>query len=147
MKENYQEKNKYKIAGGRKMFLNRRGITIVTIIIWVVIIGAIIIFAPKLYNYYTENNTERIIKSNIESVEDEIRSQLIDKHPVLIWNDMDNLIKSLSFQNPITKKTQTKNALKIPGAVSVTFDGVNTFTIDGVGPDGEYLNIDITITR
>ena len=129
------------------MFLNKKGITIVTIIIWVVIIGAIIIFAPKLYNYYTENNTERIIKSNIESVEDEIRSQLIDKHPVLIWNDMDNLIKSLSFQNPITKKTQTKNALKIPGAVSVTFNGVNTFTIDGVGTDGRYLNKNITITK
>ena len=129
------------------MFLNKRGITIITIIIWVVIIGAIIIFAPKIYNYYTEKNTEGIIKSNIESVKDEIRSQLIDKHPVLIWNDMDNLIKYLSFQNPITKKTQTKNEFKVPGAVSVYFDGVNTFTIDGVGPNGEYLNVNIAITK
>ena len=63
------------------MILNRRGITIVTVIIWVVIIGAIVIFAPKIYNYYIENNTEGIIKSNMESVEDEIKSQLIDKHP------------------------------------------------------------------
>jgi len=129
------------------MFLNRRGITIVTIIIWVVIIGAIIIFAPKIYNYYTEKNTEGIIKSNIESVEDEIKSQLIDTHPVLIWGNMDKLIKSLSFQNPITKKTQIKNEYKVPGAVSVYFDGVNTFTIDGVGPNGEYLNENITIAR
>ena len=129
------------------MFLNRRGITISTIIIWVVIIGAIIIFAPKLYNYYTEKNTEGIIKSNIESVEDEIKSQLIDTHPVLIWGNMDKLIKSLSFQNPITKKTQIKNEYKVPGAVSVYFDGVNTFTIDGVGPNGEYLNENITIAR
>ena len=129
------------------MFLNRRGITIVTVIIWVVIIGAIVIFAPKIYNYYTEKNTEGIIKSNMESVEDEIKSQLIDKHPVLIWNDMDNLIKSLSFQNPITKKAQTKNEFKVPGAVSVYFNGVNTFTIDGVGPNGEYLNVNIAITK
>jgi hypothetical protein len=129
------------------MFLNRRGITIVTIIIWVVIIGAIIIFAPKIYNYYTEKNTEGIIKSNIESVEDEIKSQLIDTHPVLIWGNMDKLIKSLSFQNPITKKTQIKNEYKVPGAVSVYFDGVNTFTIDGVGPNGRYLNENITIAR
>ena len=129
------------------MILNKRGIIISTIIIWVVIIGAIIIFAPKIYNYYIENNTERIIKSNIESVEDEIRSQLIEKHPVLIWNDMDNLIKSLSFQNPITKQTQIKNEYKVPGAVSVYFDGVNTFTIDGVGPNGEYLNVSITVKK
>jgi len=129
------------------MILNRRGITIVTIIIWVVIIGAIVIFAPKIYNYYTEKNTEGIIKSNIESVENEIKSELIDKHPVLIWDDMDNLIKSLRFQNPITKQTQIKNEYKVPGAVSVYFNGVNTFTIDGVGPDGKYLNENITITR
>jgi Tfp pilus assembly major pilin PilA len=129
------------------MFLNKKGITIIKIIIWVVIIGSIIIYAPKIYNYYVEKNTERMIKSNMASVEDEIKSQLIDKHPVLIWNDMDNLIKSLSFQNPITKKAQIKNEYKFPGAVSVIFDGVNTFTIDGVGLNGEYLNINIAITR
>ena len=129
------------------MILNKRGITIITIIIWIAIIGAIIIFAPKIYNYYTEKNTEGIIKSNMESVEDEIKSQLIDTHPVLIWGNMDKLIKSLSFQNPITKKTQIKNEYKVPGAVSVYFDGVNTFTIDGVGPNGEYLNENITIAR
>jgi hypothetical protein len=60
---------------------------------------------------------------------------------------MDNLIKSLSFQNPITKQTQIKNEYKVPGAVSVYFDGVNTFTIDGVGPNGRYLNVNIAITR
>ena len=129
------------------MILNKRGITIITIIIWIAIIGAIIIFAPKIYNYYTEKNTEGIIKSNMESVEDEIKSHLIDKHPVLIWNDMDNLIKSLSFQNPITKKTQTKNEFKVPGAVSVYFNGVNTFTIDGVAPDGKDLNVNITVKK
>ena len=129
------------------MFLNKRGVTIIAIIIWVVIIGAIVIYAPRLYSWYIEQNTIKIIKSNIESVEDEIKSQLIDKHPILIWNDMDKLIKSLSFQNPITKKTQTKNAFKVPGAVVVFFDGVNTFTIDGVGPDGEYLNINIKIIK
>ena len=129
------------------MFSNKRGITIITIIIWVLIIGVIVIFAPKVYNYYIEKNTEGIIKSNMASVEDEIKSELIGKHPVLIWNDMDNLIKSLYFQNPITKETQTKNGFKVPGAVVVFFDGVNTFTIDGVGPTGEYLNINISITK
>ena len=129
------------------MLLNKKGITIITIIIWVVIIGVIIIYSPKLYNYYIEKETERIIKSNMKSVEDEIRSQLVEKHPVLIWSDIDNVIKSLKLQNPITKEIQTKNFFNIPGAVAVYFDGVNTFTIDGVGPNGKYLNINIKIIK
>jgi len=129
------------------MLLNKKGITIITIIIWVVIIGVIIIYSPKLYNYYIEKETERIIKSNMKSVEDEIRSQLVEKHPVLIWSDIDNVIKSLKLQNPITKEIQTKNFFDIPGAVAVYFDGVNTFTIDGVGPKGKYLNINIKIIK
>ena len=129
------------------MLLNKKGITIITIIIWVVIIGVIVIYSPKLYNYYIEKETERIIKSNMKSVEDEIRSQLVEKHPVLIWSDIDNVIKSLKLQNPITKETQIKNFFNIPGAVAVYFDGVNTFTIDGVGPNGKYLNINITVIK
>jgi len=127
--------------------LNKKGISAVTIIIWVVIVGAIIIYSPKLYNYYIERETVRIIKSNMASVEDEIRSQLIEKHPILIWNDIDKVIKSLKIQNPVTKEIQIKNFFNIPGAVAVYFDGVNTFTIDGVGSNGKYLNINITVIK
>ena len=129
------------------MFLNKRGISILTIILWVIIIGAIVIFAPRIYNYYIEQNTIKIIKSNIRSVEDEIRSQLIDKHPVLIWNDIDKLIKELKMQNPVSRDTQVKNAFKDPGAVAVHFDGMNTFTIDGIDSNGRYLNINIKIIK
>ena len=129
------------------MFLNKRGVTIIAIIIWVVIIGAIIIYAPRLYNWYIEQNTIKIIKSNIESVEDEIKSELIDKHPVLIWNDMDNIIKSLSIQNPVTKEPQIRNGFSTPGDVVVCFDGENTFTLDGIGPDGNTLKLNILIKK
>ena len=129
------------------MFLNKRGVTIIAIIIWVVIIGAIIIYAPRLYNWYVEQNTIKIIKSNIESVEDEIKSELIDKHPVLIWNDADKIIKSLSIQNPVTKEPQIKNGFSTPGDVVVDFDGENTFTLDGIGPDGNTLKLNILIKK
>ena len=129
------------------MFLNKRGVTIIAIIIWVVIIGAIIIYAPRLYNWYIEQNTIKIIKSNIESVEDEIKSELIDKHPVLIWNDMDNIIKSLSIQNPVTKEPQIRNGFSTPGDVVVYFDGENIFTLDGIGPDGNTLKLNILIKK
>jgi len=129
------------------MFLNKRGVTIIAIIIWVVIIGAIIIYAPRLYSWYIEQNTIKIIKSNIESVEDEIKSELIGKHPVLIWNDIDKIIKSLSMQNPITKEAQTKNGWSRPGDVIVYFDGIDTFTIDGIGPDDNTLNLNVVIKK
>ena len=129
------------------MFLNKRGVTIIAIIIWVVIIGAIIIYAPRLYDWYIEQNTIKIIKSNIESVENEIKSELIDKHPVLIWNDMDNIIKSLSIQNPVTKEPQIRNGFSTPGDVVVNFDGENTFTLDGIGPDGDTLKLNILIKK
>lgn len=129
------------------MLLNKRGIALITIIIWIIIIAAIIIFAPRLYNSYVEQNTINIIKSNVESVENEIKSELIDKHPILIWNDTDKIIKSLSIQNPITKEPQTKNGWNMPGDVVVGFDGVDTFTIDGIGPDGNMLHLNIVIKK
>ena len=129
------------------MLFNKRGVALITIIIWIVIIGAIIIFAPRLYNWYVEQNTIEIIKSNVESVENEIKSELIDQHPVLIWNDTDNIIKSLSIQNPITKKPQIRNGWSSPGDVVVGFDGEDTFTLDGIGPDGNMLRLNIVIKK
>lgn len=129
------------------MLSNKRGIALITIIIWIIIIGAIIIFAPPLYNQYVEQNTINIIKSNVKSVENEIKSELIDKHPILIWNDTDKIIKSLSIQNPVTKEPQTENGWNMPGDVVVGFDGVDTFTIDGIGPDGNMLHLNIVIKK
>ena len=129
------------------MLFNKRGVVLITVIIWIVIIGAIIIYAPRLYNWYIEQNTIRIIKSNAESVENEIKSELINKHPVLIWNDTDKIIKSLSFQNPVTKEPQIRNGWSSPGDVVVYFDGEDTFTLDGIGPDGNMLRLNIVIKK
>ncbi len=129
------------------MLFNKRGVALITVIIWIIIIGAIIIYAPRFYNRYVEQDTIRIIKSNVESVEKEIKSLLIDKHPVLIWNDTDNIIKSLSIQNPITKKPQIRNGWSSPGDVVVYFDGKETFTLDGIGPDGNMLHLNIVVKK
>ncbi len=129
------------------MLFNKRGATLIAIIIWIIIIGAVIIYAPRLYNWYIEQNAIRIIKSNVESVENEIKSELIDKHPVLIWNDADKIIKSLSIQNPITKEPQIRNGWSSPGDVVVYFDGEDTFTLDGIGPDGSMLHLSIVIKK
>src|SRR5665648_973130 len=130
------------------MFLfNKRGVVIITLIIWIIIIGAIIIYAPRLYNWYVEQNTIKIIESNVESVEKEIKSELLDKHPVLIWNDIDNVIKSLSIQNPITREAQIKNGWSRPGDVVVFFDGIDTLTIDGINRRGEVLHLNVIINR
>ena len=127
------------------MFWNKRGISILTVIIWVVIIGVIVIYAPKIYNYYVIANTKSMIKSNIETVKNEINSELINRHAVLIWNDIDRIIKELKMQNPVSKDTQLKNGFGVPGAVVVYFNGVNTFDIDGIGPDGKNMNFNISI--
>jgi hypothetical protein len=127
------------------MLLTKRGVALITIIILIVIIGAIIIYAPRLYNWYVEQEKIKIIKSNVESVENEIKSELIDKHPILIWSDTNNIIKSLRIQNPITKEPQIRNGWSSPGDVVVYFDGLDTFTLDGIGPDGNKLHLNIVI--
>ena len=129
------------------MLFNKRGVALITIIIWIVIIGAIIIYAPLLYNWYVEQEKIKIIKSNVETIENEIKSELIDKHPILIWNNTDKIIKSLSIQNPITKEPQIRNGWSSPGDVVVYFDGKDTFTIDGIGPDGNMLHLNIVIKK
>lgn len=129
------------------MLSNKRGVVLIALIIWIIIIGAIIIYAPRLYNWYIEQNTIRIIKSNVESVENEIKSELIDKHPVVIWNDADKIIKSLSFQNPVTKEPQIKNGWSSSGDVVVYFDGRDTFTLDAIGPDGNMLRLNIVVKK
>ena len=129
------------------MLSNKRGIVLITLIVWIIIIGAIIIYAPIIYDWYVEQNTIKIIKANIESVENEIESELIDKHPILIWNDTDNMIKSLSIHNPVTKEPQIRNGWSSPGDVVVYFDGDDTFTLDGVGPYGNMLRLNIVIKR
>ena len=129
------------------MLCNKRGVVLVTLIIWVIIIVAAVIYGPRLYNRYVEQNTIKIIKSNVESVENEIKSELLEKHPVFIWNDIDNVVKSLSMQNPITKEPQIRNGWSSPGDVVVYFDGKDTFTLDGVGPDGNMLHLNIVIKK
>jgi len=129
------------------MLLTKRGVVLITVIIWIVIIGAIIIYAPRLYNWYVEQDTIKIIKSNVESVENEIKSLMIDRHPILIWNDTDNIIKSLSIQNPVTKKPQIRNGWSSPGDIVVYFDGKDTFTLDGIDPDGNMLHLNIVIKK
>jgi len=130
------------------MFLSsKRGVVIITLIIWIIIIGAAVIYAPRLYNWYVEQNEIKIIESNVESVENEIKSELLDKHPVLIWNDIDNIIKSLSIQNPITKEAQIKNGWRSPGEVVVFFDGINTLTIDGIDRQGEVLHLNVMVKK
>jgi len=131
----------------RKNPFNNRGIVIITFIIWIVIIGAIVIYAPRLYNWYVEQNELKIIKSNVESVEKEIKLLLIDKHPVYIWNDIDNIIKSLRIQNPITREAQIRNGWNRPGDVVVYFNGVDTFTIDGIGRGGKPLRLNVIIKK
>jgi hypothetical protein len=131
----------------KKISLNNRGIVILTLIIWILIIGAIVIYVPRMYNWYVEQNKIKLIKSNVESVENEIKSLLIEKHPVIIWNDIDNIITSISIQNPITRMTQTKNSFNNPGDVWVKFNGVDTFTLDGIGADGSMLHLNIMIRK
>ena len=129
------------------MLFNKRGVVLITLIIWIVIIGAAVIYGPRLYNWYVEQNEIRIIKSNVESVENEIKSELIDKHPVIIWNDIDNLFNTLGLQNPITRAAQTKNGWSRPGDVVVYFDGVDTFNVDGIGRGGKPLHLNIVIKK
>ena len=129
------------------MLSNKRGVTLITFIIWIVIIGAAVIYGPQLYDRYVEQNTIRIIKSNVESVEDEIKFELTDKHPVLIWNDTDNMIESLSIRNPVTKESQIRNGFNSPGDVVVGFNGIETFTLDGIGPDGDMLHLNIVVKK
>ena len=129
------------------MFFNKRGVVLITVVIWIIIIGTIIIYAPRLYNWYVEQNEIRIIKSNVESVENEIKSTLLEKHPVIIWNDVDNLFKTLSIQNPMTRAAQTENGFSTPGDVVVGFNGIDTFTLDGIGPDGNMLHLNIVFKK
>ena len=129
------------------MLYNKRGVVLITLIIWVIIIGAGVIYGPRLYSWYVEQNEIRIIKSNVESVENEIKSVLLEKHPVIIWNDIDNLFNILSVQNPITRAAQTRNGWSTPGDVVVGFDGETTFTLDGIGPDGNMLHLNIVIKK
>ena len=131
----------------RKKSFNKYGIVLINLIIWIIIIGAIVVYGPRLYNWYVEQETIKIIKSNVESVENEIKSELMDKHPVYIWNDADNIIKSLSFQNPVTKEPQIRNGWSSPGDVVVYFDGKDTFTLDGISPDGNMLHLNIVIKK
>ena len=129
------------------MFFNKRGVAIITLIIWIIIIGLIILYAPRVYHWYVEQNEIKIIESNVESVEKEIKLLILDKHPVLIWNDIDNIIKSLSIQNPITKEAQIKNGWSSPGEVVVFFDGIDTLTIDGIDRRGEVLHLNVIIKK
>ena len=129
------------------MLFNKRGVVIITLIIWIIIIGVIILYAPRLYNWYVEQNEIKIIKSNVESVEKEIKLLILDNHPVLIWNDIDNMVKSLKIQNPITREAQIKNGWSKPGEVVVFFDGIDTLTIDGIDRRGEALHLNVSIKK
>ncbi len=126
---------------------NEKGITILGLIILVLIVGGTILYAPQAYQYIIDQNIRRIVTSNVQSVESEIRSELISKHPVHIWNNIDEIIKRLNIQNPVSRDKQIKNGWNSPGEVVVSFDGINTFRLDGNGRDGSSLRLNIIIQR
>jgi hypothetical protein len=126
---------------------NQKGITILSLIILVLIVGGAIIYAPKAYEYVLDRNVQRLVTSNVQSVESEIRSELISKHPVHIWNDIDRLIERLNFQNPVILSRQEKNGWDRPGDVVVSFNGIDTFRLDGIGRDGSSLRLNIIIQK
>jgi len=126
---------------------NKKGITILSLIIWVLIIGAAILYGPKGFQYAIDQNTKHLVTSNVQSVEAEIRSELISIHPIHIWNNIDGLINRLAIQNPVTKEKQTINGWDHPGDVVVSFDGINTFRLDGIGRDGSSLRLNIIIQK
>ena len=123
------------------MFFNKRGVVIITLIIWVIIIGVILLYAPRVYHWYVEQNEIKIIKSNVESVEKEIKSELLDKHPVLIWNDIDNIINSFLLLSIIftffyfliiTFKWRTSPRRPIASMVRVLIPSKKTTTSPGL---------------
>ena len=127
--------------------INQKGITILSLLILVLIVGGLIIYGPKLYDYVLELNTKRLVTANVESVESEIKSELINKHPIHIWNDMDPIINRLNIMNPVTRHRQDKNGWDKPGEVVVTFDGIHTFRLDGNDRNGTPLHLNIVIQK
>ena len=126
---------------------NQKGITILSLLILVLIVGSLVLYGPKAYDYVIEQNTKRLVTENVEKIESEIRSELISRHPVHIWNNIDSLIYRVSINNPITRQRQEKNGWDKPGEVVVTFDGINTFRLDGIGRDGSSLRLNIVIQK
>jgi len=58
---------------------------------------------------------------------------------------VDNIIKALKIQNPVTKEPQIRNGWSSPGDIVVYFDGKDAFTLDGIDPDGNMLHLNIVI--
>ena len=127
--------------------INEKGITILALIFWVLVIGAAILYGPKGYQYLVTQYTNKLIIANVENVEAEIRSELLSSHPVHVWNRMDSLINNLRMQNPVALEHQSRNGWDHPGDVVVSFDGINTFRLDGIGRDGSSLRLNIIIQR
>jgi len=126
---------------------NQKGITILSLLILVLIIGSLVLYGPKIYEYVLKQNTKRLVTKNVEKIESEIRSELITNHPVHIWNNINSLIYRVSINNPVTRQRQEKNGWDKPGEVVVTFDGINTFRLDGIGRDGSSLRLNIIIQK
>jgi Tfp pilus assembly major pilin PilA len=126
---------------------NQKGITILSLLILVIIIGSAVLYGPKAYDYVVEQNTKRLVTANVEKIESEIRSELISKHPVHIWNEIDKLINSVNINNPITRQRQEENGWDKPGEVVVSFDGINTFRLDGINRDGSSIRLNIIIQK
>ena len=126
---------------------NQKGITVLSLLILVLIVGGGILYGPKLFNHVIDRNIKRLVTANAKSVETEIRSELIYRQPILFWNDMYYLFYALNFQNPVLSERQTKNGCDRPGDVVVSFDGINTFRLDGIGRDGSSFGLNIIIQR
>ena len=126
---------------------NQKGITILSLLILVLIVGSLVLYGPKAYDYVIEQNTKRLVTENVEKIESEIRSELISRHPVHIWNNIDSLIYRVSINNPITRQRQEKNGWDKPGEVVVSFDGINTFRLDGINRDGSSIRLNIIIQK
>lgn len=44
----------------KKNLFNNHGIVLITLLIWIIIIGSIVIFGPRIYNWYVEQEEIKI---------------------------------------------------------------------------------------